>query len=67
MDFNFSKDELLRRTLFIEASEDFDPIAVLADEDKAHTMLYSGLDAKQRETLDMLVSAGVIPDDLLPD
>jgi hypothetical protein len=40
---------------------DWDPVAALRDEDEAHRMLYSGLDAEQQRTYDMLVAAGVLP------
>jgi hypothetical protein len=35
---------------------------VLAEEEKAYDMLYSGLDEDQQRIYDELVSAGVLPD-----
>lgn len=40
---------------------DWDPVAVLRGEDEAHALLYSGLDAEQQRTYDLLVAAGVLP------
>ena len=37
-------------------------MAVLAEEEKAYEMLYSGLDADQHRIYDQLVSAAVLPD-----
>jgi len=42
--------------------DDWDPIAVLAEEEKAYDMLYSDLDEEQQRIYDELVSAGVLPD-----
>ncbi|RCG26778.1 hypothetical protein DQ384_28175 [Sphaerisporangium album] len=39
----------------------WDPLAVMRAEEEACDLLYSGLDARQRETYDMLVAAGVLP------
>jgi Family of unknown function (DUF6400) len=56
-------DEARRRSAILAAiGADWDPIAVLAEEDKAHEMLYSGLDDEQQRTYDELVAAGVLPD-----
>ena len=40
---------------------DWDPVAVLRGEDEAYALLYSGLDAEQQRTYDLLVAAGVLP------
>jgi Family of unknown function (DUF6400) len=42
--------------------DDWDPIAVLAEEEKAYDMLYSDLDEEQQRIYDELVLAGVLPD-----
>ena len=42
--------------------DDWDPIAVLAEENKAYDMLYSNLDEEQQRIYDELVSAGVLPE-----
>ncbi|MGV0601694.1 DUF6400 family protein, partial [Mycolicibacterium pulveris] len=52
-----------RRTAVLEAiGDDWDPIAVLAEEQRAYEMLYSDLDADQQQIYDDLVAAGVLPD-----
>jgi hypothetical protein len=38
---------------------EWDPIAVLAAEAEAHTLLYSDLNAEQRSTYDLLYEKGV--------
>jgi hypothetical protein len=56
-------DEARRRDAVLEAiGEDWDPVAVLAEEDRAYAMLYSGLDDEQQRIYDDLVAAGVLPD-----
>lgn len=56
-------DEARRRAAVLEAiGDDWDPVAVLAEEDKAYDMLYSNLDEEQQRVYDELVSAGVLPD-----
>jgi hypothetical protein len=40
---------------------DWDPVAALRGEDEAYALLYSGLDAEQQRTYDLLVAAGVLP------
>jgi hypothetical protein len=56
-------DEARRRTAVLEAiGDDWDPVAVLAEEDKAYEMLYSDLDEEQQRIYDELVSAGVLPE-----
>jgi hypothetical protein len=60
--YDLTLDEVRRRSAVLEAIGDWDPIAVLADEQKAHDMLYSGLDEDQQRIYDELVEAGVLPD-----
>jgi hypothetical protein len=56
-------DEARRRSAILEAiGDDWDPVAVLAEEEQAYDMLYSNLDAEQQRVYDELVSAGVLPD-----
>jgi hypothetical protein len=65
LDFSYdlTLDEARRRAAVLEAfGDDWDPIAVLAEEEKAYDMLYSGLDEDQQRIYDELVSAGVLPD-----
>ena len=65
LDFSYdlTLDEARRRAAMLEAiGDDWDPIAVLAEEEKAYDMLYSGLDEQQQRLYDELVSAGVLPD-----
>lgn len=60
--YDLTLDEARRRTAVLEAiGDDWDPIAVLAEEDRAWDMLYSDLDAEQQRIYDELVSAGVLP------
>jgi hypothetical protein len=55
--------EVERRAAIVEAlGDDWDPAAVLAGEQQAYEMLYSGLDAQQQSFYDELVRAGVLPD-----
>lgn len=44
----------------LDATPDWDPVAVLAAETKAHAMLYSGLDTEQRAVYDLLCTEGVL-------
>lgn len=61
--YDLTLDEARRRSAVLEAiADDWDPIAVLAEEEKAHDMLYSGLDVEQQQIYDELVAAGVLPD-----
>jgi hypothetical protein len=56
------REEARRRAEVVAAlGPDWDPLAALRDEEDAHALLYSGLDARQRETYAMLVAAGVLP------
>ena len=60
--YDLTLDEARRRSAVLEAlGEDWDPIAVLAEEQKAYEMLYSGLDDQQQRIYDELVEAGVLP------
>lgn len=61
--YNLTLDEARRRSAVLEAlGGDWDPIAVLAEENKAYDMLYSNLDEEQQAIYDDLVSAGVLPE-----
>jgi Family of unknown function (DUF6400) len=65
LDFSYdlTLDEARRRAAVLEAiGDDWDPIAVLAEEEKAYDLLYSDLDEEQQRMYDELVSAGVLPD-----
>ena len=47
--YDLTLDEARRRTAILEAiGDDWDPIAVLAEEESAYEMLYSDLDAEQQ-------------------
>ncbi|MFJ8000718.1 DUF6400 family protein [Streptomyces sp. NPDC096310] len=55
-------EEARRRTEVMAAlGPDWDPVAALQGEDEAYALLYSGLDAEQQRTYDMLVAAGILP------
>ncbi|MFD3917133.1 DUF6400 family protein [Streptomyces sp. NPDC058603] len=55
-------EEARRRAEVMAAlGPDWDPVAVLRGEDEAYALLYSGLDAEQQCTYDLLVAAGVLP------
>jgi hypothetical protein len=61
--YDLTLDEARRRAAVLEAiGQDWDPGAVLAEEDRAYAMLYSGLDDDQQRIYDDLVAAGVLPD-----
>lgn len=61
--YDLTLDEARRRSLVLEAiGDDWDPVAVLAEEDKAYEMLYANLDEEQQRVYDALVSAGVLPE-----
>jgi hypothetical protein len=61
--YDLTLDEARRRTAILEAiGDDWDPLAVLAEEDRAYAMLYSDLDEHQQRIYDELVAAGVLPD-----
>ena len=60
--YDLTLDEARRRTAVLEAiGDDWDPVEVLAEEERAWTMLYSNLDDDQQRIYDELVSAGVLP------
>ncbi|MFD5032944.1 DUF6400 family protein [Streptomyces sp. NPDC058405] len=55
-------EEVRRRAEVVAAlGPDWDPVAALRGEDEAYALLYSGLDAEQQRTYDLLVAAGVLP------
>ncbi|MDT0468117.1 MULTISPECIES: DUF6400 family protein [Streptomyces] len=59
---DLTSHEALRRTHVLAAlGPDWDPVAVLRDEDKARDMLYSDLSEEQQRLYDELVAAGVLP------
>jgi Family of unknown function (DUF6400) len=59
--YDLTLDEARRRTAVLEAiGADWDPIAVLAEENEADDMLYSNLDDEQQRIYNELVSAGVL-------
>jgi hypothetical protein len=61
--YDLTLDEARRRMAVMEAiGDDWDPIAALADEDKAYELLYSDLDDDQQRIYDELVSAGMLPE-----
>ncbi len=61
--YDLTLDEARRRSAVLEAiGEDWDPVAVLAEEQKAYDMLYSDLDEEQQAVYDELVRAGVLPE-----
>ena len=61
--YDLTLDEARRRSTVLEAlDDDWDPIAVLAEEQKAYDMLYSDLDEEQQRVYDELVRAGVLPE-----
>lgn len=60
--YDLTLDEARRRSAVLDAiGDDWDPVAVLAEEEKAYDMLYSGLDGEQQRVYDDLVRAGVLP------
>jgi Family of unknown function (DUF6400) len=66
--YDLTLDEARRRAAVLEAiGDDWDPIQVLAEEEMAYEMLYSGLDAEQQRIYDELASAGVLPDRTVRD
>jgi Family of unknown function (DUF6400) len=61
--YDLTLDEARRRTAVLEAiGDDWDPVAVLAEEERAWEMLYSGLDGEQQRIYEELVGAGILPD-----
>ncbi|AJT62307.1 DUF6400 family protein [Streptomyces chattanoogensis] len=60
--FDLTEHEIRRRTEVLAALGDtWNPIEVMEAEAEAQRLLYSGLDAEQQATYDMLVAAGVLP------
>lgn len=63
MAFDLTLDEARRRAAVLQAiGDDWDPVAVLAQEERAYDMLYADLDTTQQRIYDELVDAGVLPD-----
>lgn len=61
--FDLTLDEARRRAAVLQAIGDaWDPVAVLAEEERAYDMLYADLDADQQRIYDELVRVGVLPD-----
>lgn len=61
--YDLTLDEVRRRSAVVAAlGDDWDPVAVLAEEDLAYDMLYSNLDDEQQRIYEELVRAGVLPD-----
>jgi hypothetical protein len=61
--YDLTLDEARRRAAILKAiGDDWDPVEVLAQEDRAYAMLYSNLDDGQQRIYDDLVTAGVLPD-----
>ncbi|MEU1282215.1 DUF6400 family protein [Streptomyces sp. NPDC005805] len=61
-EIDLTHEEAVRRAAVLAAiGDDWDPVAVLAGEEEAYRLLYSGLDAEQQRTYDRLVAAGVLP------
>ncbi len=61
--YDLTLDEARRRSAVLEAiGDEWDPVAVLAEEQRAYDMLYSDLDDEQQRVYDNLVRAGVLPD-----
>jgi hypothetical protein len=61
--YDLTLDEARRRSAVLEAiGGAWDPIAVLAEEQKAYDMLYSDLNDEQQRVYDDLVRAGVLPE-----
>ena len=61
--YDLTLDEARRRAAVLEAiGDDWDPVEVLAQEDRAWAMLYSNLDDDQQRIYYDLVAAGVLPD-----
>lgn len=61
--YDLTLDEARRRSAMLEAMrDDWDPIAVLRDEERAYDMLYSNLDEEQQRIYDELVRAGILPE-----
>lgn len=62
-EIDLAREEARRRAEVVAAlGPGWDPVAALQAEEEAEDLLYSGLDAGQRATYAMLVSAGVLPE-----
>ncbi len=61
--YDLTLDEARRRSAVLEAiGDDWDPGAVLAEEQRAYDMLYSNLDDEQQRVYNELVRAGILPE-----
>ncbi|MFC0556977.1 DUF6400 family protein [Planotetraspora thailandica] len=61
-EIDLTLEEARRRAEVVAAlGPAWDPMEAMREEEAAYDALYSNLDAGQRETYDMLVSAGVLP------
>ncbi|MGK8524916.1 DUF6400 family protein [Nocardia asteroides] len=61
--YDLTLDEARRRSAVLAAfGDDWDPVAVLAEEELAYDMLYSNLDVEQQRIYEELVQAGILPD-----
>ena len=61
--YDLTLDEARRRSAVLEViGDDWDPVGVLAEEERAWDMLYSDLDDDQQRIYEELVSVGVLPD-----
>ncbi|MFI9045679.1 DUF6400 family protein [Streptomyces sp. NPDC053427] len=60
--FDLAEHETRRRAEVLAALGDtWNPLEVMEAEAEAERLLYSGLDAEQQATYDMLVAANVLP------
>ncbi|MGW3244060.1 DUF6400 family protein [Streptomyces sp. NPDC001070] len=61
-ELDFTDHETRRRAEVLAAlGDDWDPVAVLHEEEAAYRLLYSGLDEEQQALYRTLVAAGVLP------
>ncbi|MGK8506647.1 DUF6400 family protein [Nocardia asiatica] len=61
--YDLTLDEVRRRGAVVAAlGDDWDPVAVLAEEQLAYDMLYSNLDVEQQRIYEELLQAGILPD-----
>ena len=61
--YDLTLDEARRRSAMLEAmGDDWDPVAVLGEEQGAYDLLYSNLDEEQQRVYEQLVRAGVLPE-----
>ncbi|WP_431964453.1 DUF6400 family protein [Actinacidiphila sp. bgisy160] len=61
-ELDFTDHETRRGAEVLAAlGEDWDPVAVLHEEEAAYRLLYSGLDEEQEAVYRTLVAAGVLP------